>query len=229
MLRSFLGKRLLVLVAHPDDESFAAAGTIHKNREAGGKNAIICVTRGERGKSHLARPHTSRELKAIRSKELEAAARFLKVMELRILDFPDGRVTENKNKIYERCLPLARCLKPDVILSFGPDGISGHLDHIAVGSVAKKIARDLKVPFIAFAASPHLVKNFRSLEQRRKFGVYSKSVRHAAHDLKIAVNSKIKSKTLRFHRSQIGDVGQFRSENRVIAKNFLRYEYFRVL
>ena len=228
MLNNFLGKRLLFLVAHPDDESFAAAGTIYKNRKAGGENAIVCVTRGGRGKSHLAKPHTARELKAIRTRELRNAARFLGVRHLHILDFPDGKVAGNKSKVYKKFLNIARRFGPDFIFGFGPDGISGHLDHIAAGSVAEKAAKKLGVPFVAFAASPRLVKNFHHLKKRRKFGVYSRSIRHAAHDLKIAVDPGIKLKTLRFHVSQIGDPRRFTRENRGIAKNFLRYEYFRL-
>jgi len=44
----FLGKTLLFVVAHPDDESFTSAGTMWQNRLAGGKNYIICATYGKK-------------------------------------------------------------------------------------------------------------------------------------------------------------------------------------
>jgi len=53
MKRFPLGKRLLVVTAHPDDESFLASGTMLANANAGGNNFVFCATLGERGKSHL--------------------------------------------------------------------------------------------------------------------------------------------------------------------------------
>lgn len=226
MNKNFLGERIVVIIAHPDDESFGAAGTIYANRKAGGESAIICATRGERGKSHLRRQIDARELKVIRTKELKRASRFLGVRNLRILDFPDGKVKENKRKIYKKALLFTRRFEPDAILSFGPDGISGHLDHIAIGEISKRIAKDLSVHFYAFAAPPQLVRNIEQFKERRKFGVYSKIIRRLKPNLRIAVNSEVKIKTLRFHKSQFSEKDFSDSKMKKLMKKILKFEYF---
>ncbi len=218
----FLGKKLLFIVAHPDDETFTSAGTVFANRRLGGQSAVICATRGERGKSHLKKPHTDRELITMRTKELMGVARFLKLESLHILHFPDGKVSANKKKIYAKCRPLAGRFAPDYIVSFGEDGISGHLDHIAIGEVARRIADSLHIPFVAFAAPPLLRKNKDHLRKRRKFGVYAKRIRHAEHNIKVPVNRKIKLKALRFHKSQFDT----KNPKSLFMKSFMSFEYF---
>ena len=67
---NFLGKKILVITAHPDDESFFAAGTIYKNQRLGGKTFLICGTAGEKGSGHLKKKLTEKQLAAMRKKEL---------------------------------------------------------------------------------------------------------------------------------------------------------------
>ena len=55
-MKNFLGKRILVLTAHPDDEGYAMAGSIYKNYALGGSVFLLCATYGEKGMSHLKRP-----------------------------------------------------------------------------------------------------------------------------------------------------------------------------
>lgn len=112
------------------------------------------------------------------------------------MNFPDGKIRENKKELYGKCFPAAKKFAPDIILSFGADGISGHLDHIAIGAVAKKLAQKLRARFIVFAAPPRLIKNFHHLKKRRKFGVYAERVVHAPHNMKIDINGTVKLRAL---------------------------------
>ena len=81
---------ILAIFAHPDDESFGAAGTLAKYAEAGAHTALICVTRGEAGASNgLA--DNSQALAAIRATELQNAASTIGVTDLSILHWPDGQ------------------------------------------------------------------------------------------------------------------------------------------
>ena len=150
---SFLGKRILVFTAHPDDEMIVA-GTMFENHRAGGETFLICATYGEKGKSHLKKPVSDAALAKIRKTELLAAAKTLKIDDVIFLGLPDAGVREESKKLYEKSLPIIKKLKPDYILSFGPDGMSGHWDHITVGSVALRIAKKLKIPIAAFTISP---------------------------------------------------------------------------
>jgi len=56
----FLGSKILVFTAHPDDESYLAAGTIYENTRRGGKTFLVCATGGELGSAHLKKPISPR-------------------------------------------------------------------------------------------------------------------------------------------------------------------------
>lgn len=208
MKEFFIGSRLLVFTAHPDDEGIAA-GTMYKNHQAGGETTLICATYGEKGKSHLTKPVTDAALKKIRKNELLAAGKVLKIDEIIFLGMPDAAVRANEKKLYEKSLPIIVKLKPDYILSFGPDGMSGHWDHITVGKVALRIARKLKIPFLAFTISPEFQKMRRieTLLARRKFGKYNGIPVHRKGDVKIKVDAAIKRRAWSNHKSQFGTTG----------------------
>ena len=149
----FLGKRILVLTAHPDDEGIAA-GTMYANYRAGGETFLICATSGEKGKSHLKRHVTDAALKRIRRDELLRAARVLHIKKVFFLGLPDAGLRENAKKLFAKSSAVVKRVKPEQMLSFGPDGMSGHWDHITVGKVALRIARRLKIPLAAATVSP---------------------------------------------------------------------------
>ena len=227
-MHQILGKKLLFVTAHPDDESYAASGTMLKNHDAGGTSYVACATFGERGKSHIKKRITSHQLKMLRKKELLAASRYLKVSALLMTGLPDAGmgVQSNQDIFYEKLLPFAIKHHPDLIISFGEDGISGHVDHIAVGKVAKKIARKLKIPLITFSAPPELHKSIEELKNRRKHGKYVKTLKPSRHDLEIKVSPAKKLKALRFHKSQMDandPLSKFPAKTR---KQVLTREYF---
>jgi len=225
-MQPFIGKKLLFLVAHPDDETFTAAGTMYENHLHGGENYIICATSGERGKSHITRPITFKELSQMREKELKAAAKYLKVKGLYFLHFPDTKLNQKTEQLAVKSEELIRKIKPDYIISFGPDGMSGHLDHIAAGQVAKALAKKLKLPFLAFGASPALRQRFGKVKKRRRYGKYAKSVRHALPNVKIKIDLKHKAKAFSFHKSQFGPSTIFVNMPKSVQKSFMDYEYF---
>src|SRR3954462_5637511 len=82
------GRTILVVFAHPDDESLACGGTIARLADAGARVIVICASRGERGSPSGAVRDES--LGRTRSEEIRAAARTLGVAELILLNHPDG-------------------------------------------------------------------------------------------------------------------------------------------
>jgi LmbE family N-acetylglucosaminyl deacetylase len=223
----FLGKKLLFVVAHPDDESFTAAGLIHLNRKLGGKNYILCATLGERGKSHLKTgATTTAQLKKIRKKEIQKAAGFLKVDGLFFDRLPDTKVGRYKKRLQAKISGLIKRLRPDYIFSFGSDGISGHLDHIAAGQTARIAAKKAGLPFVSFAASPIIRAKFSQIKARRKHGKYADKIKHKLPNFVLKVDGKIKRKTLAFHKSQAGSGTLSANFSRQIRNSFLNHEYF---
>lgn len=126
--------RLLCVTAHPDDESSSFGGTLLQARERGYDTFVLCLTAGEAA-THRANAATEEELKAIRRAEFAKACAYLKVTEGNILDFPDGKL--DRQSFFDVVGVLARWirrLRPQVIVTFGPEGgITAHPDHSMAG------------------------------------------------------------------------------------------------
>jgi len=228
---NFLGKRLLFVVAHPDDESFMASGLADRNRRAGGQNCMVCATLGEKGKSHLKQKVTAAQLKEIRRAELMKVAKVMKIDHLDFLRLPDGGLFGREEVLAAKIAKLVSKRCPDFVFSFDRDGVSGHLDHITIGAVTKQIAKKLNIKFVSFCLPPALVRNFeKSMMLNRKHGKYLlKALHHAKPNAIVKINPKVKLAALRCHRSQL-DYGDPR-RHVWIAKSAgqgLNYEYFKV-
>ena len=123
------GVSLLAIFAHPDDESNAAGGALARYAREGADVTLVSATRGEQGIAWLT-PDAAGQL---REKELRAAAAALRAREVRFLGYRDGELASmDEKEAVARVVALLRELKPQVVITFGPDGISGHPDHVAV-------------------------------------------------------------------------------------------------
>jgi LmbE family N-acetylglucosaminyl deacetylase len=229
---SFLGKRIVVFTAHPDDEGLSA-GTMYENYKAGGETFLICATAGEKGKSHLAKPVSDAALKKIRRNELLKAAKILHINKVIFFGFPDASVRARKKQLYEKALPVIKKIKPDHILSFGPDGISAHWDHITVGQVALKIAKKLKIPLAAFTLSDMMIllrsRRKKFFTARRKFGDYAGIPEHRKGNITVKIDVAMKRKAMRSHVSQFGansSGSPFSQLPKRIAEKAFRNEHF---
>ena len=127
--------KLLVVFAHPDDESTGMGGTLARYSAEGVETYYVCASRGERGWFGPEEQNPGlRALGQLRTKELENAVKELDMKGLYFLDYIDGDVdkadhTEAISKIVEHI----RRIRPQVIVTFPPDGNYGHPDHIAIG------------------------------------------------------------------------------------------------
>jgi LmbE family N-acetylglucosaminyl deacetylase len=127
---------LLAVFAHPDDESLAMGGTIARYAHAGVDVSLVCATRGEWGIISDPTLATRENLGEVREEELRAACRVLGISRLHFLDCPDSDVNHTDwPEVEEKIVRHIRELRPDVIVTFGPDGLYGHPDHIAVSTL----------------------------------------------------------------------------------------------
>jgi LmbE family N-acetylglucosaminyl deacetylase len=137
---------LLAVFAHPDDEAFGTGGTLTKYAAEGNDVYLVTATRGEAGQ--IAEPDlaTSANLPFIREQELRCACQIYGIHPPRFLDYQDGQLTiVNQGQAVGRLVRIIRELKPQVLVTFGPDGIYGHYDHIAVyrwATIAASLAAD---------------------------------------------------------------------------------------
>jgi LmbE family N-acetylglucosaminyl deacetylase len=135
------GRRLMAVLAHPDDESMGFGGTLAKYAAEGVEVSVITATRGDRGRFEGHAPgHASHPgggaLAAIRAGELRQAAAALGVRELIVLDYGDQRLDGvDPAEATAAIARHIRRLRPDVVLTFGPDGTYGHPDHVAISQL----------------------------------------------------------------------------------------------
>lgn len=130
--------RLLAVLAHPDDESLGLGGVFARYGAEGVETHLVTATRGDGGRFHgipvgdPGHPGAA-ELARIREGELRAAAATLGISTLAILGYGDGRVDQaDPVEAIARIAAHIRRARPQVVLSFGPDGAYGHPDHIAI-------------------------------------------------------------------------------------------------
>lgn len=130
--------RLLAVLAHPDDESLGVGGTLAKCAADGVDVFLITATRGEGGRFRGYRCGDERHpgavtLGNVRAAELRAAATELGVREVSLLDYPDQHLDNaHPREAVGRIARHLRAFRPEVVLTFGPDGAYGHPDHIAI-------------------------------------------------------------------------------------------------
>lgn len=134
--------RLLAVFAHPDDESYRPGGTLALLARRGVQVQVLTATRGQAGSCGdppLCRPE---ELPAVREQELYCACAALGIEPLHILDYQDGHLSQvDPEQLIAHILDVVQQVRPQVILTFGPDGLSGHPDHVTIGRCAAEAFR----------------------------------------------------------------------------------------
>src|SRR5437879_4932593 len=132
------GQRLMVVMPHPDDECFGCASTIARYGAEGAVVSLVTMTRGGAGLWNGRAAGDLRQLTHVRELELRDAAAELGVAFLETFDYPDGALekVEEVEAVRDRFLgDIVRCLRshrPQVVVTFGPEGTYGHPDHKVV-------------------------------------------------------------------------------------------------
>jgi LmbE family N-acetylglucosaminyl deacetylase len=124
---------LLAVFAHPDDEAFGTGGTLAKYAAQGCDVHLVMATRGEAGEISDPQLASPANLPSVRERELRCACQTYGIHPPRFLDYLDGQLpVVNQGQAVGKLVKIIRELRPDVLITFGPDGIYGHYDHIAV-------------------------------------------------------------------------------------------------
>jgi LmbE family N-acetylglucosaminyl deacetylase len=145
--------RLLVVVAHPDDETFGCGSLLLAAAARGWRTSVACATRGEAGE---ATPGTdsSRPLGEVREDELRAAAEVLGVHDVQLLGFADSGmegqaaagtlVAAEAVDVAAAVAASVESVDPDVLVTL--DGSDGHRDHVAIREATISVARERGLP-----------------------------------------------------------------------------------
>jgi LmbE family N-acetylglucosaminyl deacetylase len=138
-------KRLLAVVAHPDDETFGMGGTLAHYAREGVEVHLICATRGEVGEVEPEKLEGFSSVGELRERELCCAADVLGLKKVHFLDYRDSGMPgspDNQHplalvqapfdEVTMRIAKLIRRIQPQVVLTFDPIGGYMHPDHIAI-------------------------------------------------------------------------------------------------
>ncbi len=150
-------KRILFIGAHPDDETFFAAGTFAKYRECGVEIYVLSATRGDQGK--CGGVCTPEELPQVRERELADAMDAIGGAHIEFLSYYDKKLSEAPiEEMREQLVASIRRVRPDIAITFDPHGANQHPDHIAISrfvSDAVPIAADPR--WFPQAGRPHRI------------------------------------------------------------------------
>jgi LmbE family N-acetylglucosaminyl deacetylase len=123
---------LLAVFAHPDDEAYLAGALMAKAVAEGRRVVCVTSTRGELG-FPADDPRTAEERAAVRTAEMAACLDVLGVEEHHWLDLPDGGSEAVPDEVpVGKLVELIDDIQPDTTLTFGPDGQTYHVDHMAI-------------------------------------------------------------------------------------------------
>lgn len=199
--QTYTPKRVMVIVAHPDDIEFSCAGTIARWVREGAEVCYVLVTSGDVGINDAS--VTKEEATRIREAEQTAAAAVVGVHNVVYLREPDGMVQATM-ELRKKLVREIRKFKPDTVITGDPqvlwagDGYINHPDHRAVALSA------VDAIFPA-AGQPALFSELREegLQSHKPYKVYVQAWEKADTFINISDTIELKIAALREHKSQL--------------------------
>jgi LmbE family N-acetylglucosaminyl deacetylase len=196
-----MNRSILLIFAHPDDESFGMTGTIKNYTHQGVPVDLICATRGEKG-SRLDVP-AGVDTGTAREAELREAAAIMGIRDIYLLGYIDAElINADIEEVVNKITDIMCRVQPEIVITFGPDGISGHNDHIAIGRAATRAFQRLfeegngprKLYYVTIAAS--------AVPNADDFGVTTRPDEEVTISIDISKYLNAKIKAIAAHRSQ---------------------------
>jgi len=137
-------KNIVALFAHPDDEAFGPGGTLAKLAKENNVY-LLCATKGDAGNHHGKK--VGQKTHNIRAQEIKNSAKILGVKQVYFLGFKDGKMCNFRyHQIAEKAKKYLEKIKPEIVVTFEPRGVSGHIDHITITYVTLYLSE--RLPFI---------------------------------------------------------------------------------
>ncbi len=218
---------LLAVFAHPDDETFRCGGTLALLAARGVRVQVLTATRGQAGSCGSPPLCSPDELPQVRERELRCACATLGIEPPMLLDYQDGELAVlDEDEGIAQIVAVMQQIQPDVLLTWPPDGISGHLDHCAVSrwtSLALSRARDAGLATantLYHTAMPRSIQQFLELPDLRAIPDEAVTV---AVDVMSVWDQKLAA--IRCHKTQLGEAPILSQPNER-QEAFLGREFF---
>lgn len=187
-------RSVLAVVAHPDDESFGLGAVLSAFADRGSDLAVLCLTQGEASTLH----GVPGELDRIRADELAAAAEQLGVSTVRLLRYPDGRLTDlSIDELAIGIADLAESFGAEGVLVFDPTGVTGHPDHRQATAAARAAAGRAMLPVLGWTLPGNVADALND-----EYGTGFAGHRPADIDIVVPVDRTRQCRAVREHRSQ---------------------------
>ena len=165
-------RRLLLVLAHPDDESMGNGTLITRHVRAGCEVHLVCATKGGAGWTGRPAGRSPADLTQIRAGELAKAAHVLGLAGVDLWDYPDGGVAnQDQTAIVRRIEEVVERLQPDAVVGWGPDGGYGHPDHIAIGACADRALAGTGMPHYHMAVDDQAADAYDRLTRKHAIDV----------------------------------------------------------
>jgi len=245
----------MVIVAHPGDEAFGFGGAIAQSASTGAYVVVVCATRGRfdprllekppapGGRNrHYTNPVVWRNLDTVREDELRRSVALLGVNVLRMLDYAEESLsTVDREELIGRLVEPIRMHRPEVILTFGPDGVTGDADHVAVSDAAHQAFRlageplayedDIEEDQVAWRAAK-LYDLVVPASQLSSLGDMTPDHFGSGIDdtlsLELGELSRLKLAAISRHVSQTGSEGPFHDWTPEMRDGYLATEHYRL-
>jgi len=218
-----MANELLLIFAHPDDESFALGGTIAKYAEQGVNITLVAATKGEAGKAAgICKPE---ELGLFREQELRRAAKVLGIAEVTFLGYRDKEVPIAPSlEIVEKLVQIIRNIRPQVLITFGADGASGHRDHRAIHYFTKAAIQLSKEPVELEWGEPYTLPRLCYVQSGWRLS--EDVLREIDYVISIQPWAEKKKKAIIEHRTQLFSQQKFEAMDERLKQDYYSHEYF---
>jgi len=232
---------VVAVVAHPDDESLIAGGTLALAARAGADCGVVALTRGELGPISDAALATAETLGDVREAELGAAVEAIGATWSACLRHPDGELpwADRAAAVAQLAAVLAPHA-PTVVLTFGADGVYGHHDHAAAGEITAAALERLGAAASLYESvwAPGLVSELAAAAAQRGLATGLWDIEPEAFgshgveatlvvDVLPVLDAKLAA--LRAHRTQLGRDHLLAALPGDLAERFLAHEAWRLV
>jgi len=198
-------KRILVILAHPDDPDFFCGAMLARWCKQGHEVHYCLLTKGQKGGQDV--NIVPAELAEIRVREQEAAARAIGVKTVEFLDYVDGEVVPDL-EMRKKVVRVIRKWKPEILVTCDPLNLFpadnnriNHPDHRAAGQVVVDAAFPASGSPMFF---PELIRE-EGLQAHTVEEVWLSVTSNSNFSLDLTDYFADKLRAIRCHRSQIGD------------------------